>query len=144
MEADDTLKVLEWEESTLPYGSELRAVTERLENDGTRKIVKQYSQKIEIGDNYIIINHISLDGGTPQTFIVAGTKGPEVGGEWRIDEVQLTYLKPNGDVTRVPRQTTRVRLGTPAEKEKGNRELFEEALARRPNANCPLRRDDPE
>lgn len=142
MKADDASKILEWEESTLPCGSEIRAVTERVENGGIRKIVKQYSRRIDMPDNYVIINHISVDGGTPQTFVVTGTKGPEIDGGWRMDEIQLTYLQPNGDVTKVPRQTTRVRMATPQEKD--NRELFEEALARKPSTSCALRLDDPQ
>jgi hypothetical protein len=117
MEHPATLvRILDLKDRDIPHGYELETTIEHTRADGSKAIVRQFFRELDFGAAYLTVSHMARDSGTPQTFIVSGTKG-EVAGDFRTDRTEMIALHADGTV-RHSEQTVKTWLKHEAIREK--------------------------
>ena len=105
-------KVLSYIETAIPHGTEYRAEMEMPDAQGNPIHVKQFMRKIDMGDAYTVLMHMTRGTEPAHVMLTTGIKG-NIDGEYRIDQVELVMLGSDGSVTKMEPKETKVLLNNP-------------------------------
>jgi hypothetical protein len=106
-------KVLQWNLSPAVDGQqEFRCSLEATGANGS-DIVHVYVRKIERGDSYLVIHHVSASRLSPaSTAVVTGLKG-SIEGDFRRDRISVETIHQDGSVHQLPQREVRVLMTHP-------------------------------
>jgi hypothetical protein len=130
-------KVIEWKQRDIPHCTEIENELAFPGSGGAPVRVRMFMRKIDLGDSYMVFNHLSRNSEAAQTFIVTGTKG-EVEGDYREDQVENVFLLADGTVLRTGPQTVKVLLNAPYAG-LSPEEILQQFGKDHPVLSCPMR-----
>ena len=107
-------KIIRSEETSIPHGTEYQMEMEVSGRAGEPVRIVQFMRKIDMGDAYTILTHISRGSQPAQTILTTGIKG-EIHGEHRKDRVEIVLLGSDGTVTKLERKEVNVLMNNPFE-----------------------------
>ncbi|HUY12005.1 MAG TPA: hypothetical protein VMX16_00025 [Terriglobia bacterium] len=105
-------KIIDQNQQQIPHGTEVETTTQWTGADGKQDIVKQFVQRVDMDDSYVVFMHMASTLRGSYTFLMNGKKGG-IEGSTRTDEIDSALILEDGTVQRLPRQITKVRLDHP-------------------------------